>query len=744
MLKSKIDNNTIDANSYNTATDALKTKAANVYQSLSNEVNTYLTTSPIKDENYKDLKTNLENTKTTQDNIALPQRKPSVKQVSDAYKALNDKYNDTKTKVATRQRLVNSYNSAKQQAEADKNEFTNENNDIQTWFNSEITKIDQKRKDAINHNPSTLSDVMFTTWTNELNNLKVNAQKKLIDKMLKEIEDKLKLPESDRVTESANAYNQLKELKNRLTTLKSNNDINQLKTQNKEISSSLKQHIKTIDDNIKAYNAEHSKAVDKLAKEKTYVDGLTTTLDKIVDYTNTWGKSTNLKRQHEDKSDSIVDPNHNTLSKDKKYFKEKITELHNALPAYDTKAQSKSIMQNKEVNNHEFGKLDSNQMKNNLNSFKATAITWIHITEIEKPENGFNGRYTPIHVEGVTRDESTNHLYSDVKHNFIDNYDAKYNPPTTNGEQPVQKDINFEDYVTYRNIWYKSVESYEKEMYKLKAQLKILFGYNDNHQPGTFVQKFRELYRYVHLVSGFKDWYDIFSYYFYEMQIGVNYYENFDSYQIHTTQNGQSHYNILHYKDVAEDLVQFQKFDKYGLKNISNKDDIRLSMNMFIQEIEAHRGTMSATTFKKYWRLDNYSQYYWNNKYKWNALKINDNEDSLSFNEFIKRIIESLLHKLNIPLNDNNDRLVREYNNITSVGYLNNNYDTTWKTHEDKIHNIIKTYFEYIENRYTPTNGEFKQLVLWDGINNQSSSTHAISVPNKLNYYHKRDSFYIK
>ncbi|QJR44190.1 hypothetical protein [Mycoplasma miroungirhinis] len=744
MLQSKIGNNTIDANSYNTATDALKTKAANVYQSLSNEVNTYLTTSPIKDENYKDLKTNLENTKTTQDNIALPQRKPSVKQVSDAYKALNDKYNDTKTKVATRQRLVNSYNSAKQQAEADKNEFTNENNDIQTWFNSEITKIDQKRKDAINHNPSTLSDDMFTTWTNELNNLKVNAQKKLIDKMLKEIEDKLKLPESDRVTESANAYNQLKELKNRLTTLKSNNDINQLKTQNKEISSSLKQHIKTIDDNIKAYNAEHSKAVDKLAKEKTYVDGLTTTLDKIVDYTNTWGKSTNLQRQNTNKSDSIVDPNHNTLSKDKKYFKEKITELHNALPAYDTKAQSKSIMQNKEVNNHEFGKLDSKQLKTYLDEFKQTAITWIHINKIDDPKNGFNGEHTFTGAEGVTKDESTNHLYSDVKHNFIDNYDAKYNPPTTNGEQLVQKDINFEDYVTYRNIWYKSVESYEKEMYKLKAQLKILFGYNDNHQPGTFVQKFRELYRYVHLIAGVEAWASILHRYFHQMVTGVNYYENFDDYQINITHNGKPYTNQLLYSDVYEDLATFQKFDKKGLRTKEGKDDKWSSMQIFIDEINQRRGELQGNYPGASYRLDNYSQYYWYKNANWNKLKLaNGKLDTYNFNDYIKFLIKSLLKKLNINEDDPNDELAKQYKQLEMVyGFklgLNTKIDRTWKKHEDRINNIIDTYFKYIEKKYQPTNGEFKQLVLWDAKGNDASSTHALD---SLDYYNPPEEFH--
>ncbi|MBU4692055.1 hypothetical protein KQ875_00385 [Mycoplasma zalophi] len=719
-LTEKQNNNTILSTDFSAAKSELENKMREVsalrYQKLSQTVEGYVNNTLTSDY-YKDLRQSLASTKNTEDSISLPNHNPTQQQSERSYSRLDAKFNDTKTRKQSRDTVINQMNTAKLSFEKEKSKIAsiyNRDINIDDWSREKLRKIEETISDAITKN--TLSDQTFINAKQKYDNLEKEAYQEIAKQITSKINQTLSDPKNDRIVESQSNYSRLSELKTSLSTIDYNNS-NYSETI-KNIYDEAIQNIQTIENNKKEYEKEHKLAVENLERQKAYKHSIDNAVTNLVDVSPTWGKSLgSINRK-------VFDRDY-ALKTDKDYFKSKQQIAADEIAKLEAKVNSKSIEQNKIAKNEELSnttKIDSDFMLNNLDGFVTDAKKFITEAGLNDPKNGFKNRTANFNaIKGFTRLESTRDLYGDLQNRFINTY-----------QNNDRRQITIEDYVNHRNMFYNSVNSYEQEMYKLKDILKKYVEYKEDGTPGEYVQAFRELYGYLPLVAGYKTWNDQMKYFYNNLLTATYEYKQFDDFKVILPTGIQKN---IYFSDIYEDIVILQKSD---LEARTTKPDE--SIYKVIEDINIRKGNLTARYFNQIWKLQEYSQYYWKNK--WNVLKLKGDTSNTYyvFNEYVRKMIYSFIQKLpNEIKNDNSnnqlfnqlkaeaDKLPKEDSGI------DNSRHTDYQALQAKINDVIRTYFKAIDKYYKPkSNGEYKQLLFWDGTSSNADSTKINAI---LDYY---------
>ncbi|MBU4692288.1 hypothetical protein KQ875_01590 [Mycoplasma zalophi] len=692
-------------------------KEYNKYEKLSKEVGDYVNQT-LNNPNYKDLNLELAIAKNTQDNVALPEHNPTINQVESSFDTLNEKYNEVKTSILRRNVVIHQLTTAKTVFNSTKTEITKIFGDLKTinkvieFMDSNSLTIDNKLSEAMqnhSHTNKTLNDQTFIEARNSYSKLQKDSYNELRKQIIAVIDEILNEPENERIDESKEEYKNLDYLKTKISAVdyeKSN-----YQTNIKSIYNDVQQNLQKINDNKKEYEKEHALALENLNKQNEYKNSLVNAKNTLIDAPDTWGRSLKYvnSKVNNTQSDKYL------LKKDKQQFEGEITAVNNKINFLQTLINKKSIKSNQTAKN--YSSKSNLNLEENLNSLVEDVKKFIEITEMNNNENGYKNRTdNHIQIKDVQRIDETKNLYSDLTEKFI----AKY-------EKQNKQSLTASDYVNYRNLFFNSVKYYEQEMDLLKNKLKLYVGYNEQNKPGLYVQKFRKLYGYLPLLASYKVWSKRLDGFYSHLYKAVNAYMNFDDFSIPKPENKHENLTFSYLKKLIWDL---QKSD-----DDSSDKKVEENIEQFIKEIKSKAGNLISNWYNG-WDIGHYSQYYWKN-YRWNYLRFKGDSQHYVFNEYVRKMIYSLLYKLPknientdlyIKIKQQTDNLVRTYDQNPD-----NSHHTDFWTHQTKINNAIETYFELIDKYYDSSNTkEYKQLLLWDAKGGEAKNTN---IATTVDYY---------
>ncbi|QJR44099.1 hypothetical protein [Mycoplasma miroungirhinis] len=722
-LNTKIHNNTIVSGDYTLAKEALDNKIKEVaglkYKKLSEDVKTYITsTLSTSDNYYKDLKNALESTKTTEDNKSLiPTHQPTREQAEASYTTLNSKYTEIKDKYAQRTTLINSFNNAKNNANAAKTQIKTDYADINidSWIEEEMKKINNKFTSDVNNS---LIDNSFTNAITSYQQLIPNAYKEIVKNIQQKIQTALSESQENRIQESRNEYTELEKLKSQLDSMNYSND--SYKELIKNINNKVNNHISTINSNKEKYRTEHEAALAKITEHENSVKQLESELTNWTPVDTNWGKS-------------IGETANNALIRNDKTLRdEAINNIKKQIDELKKQAEQKSIASNTTVKNSTLNPLTQEKLTKYTDSLKAITETFISNADIQNPENGFNGGRGPWDKQtlvGYTLNSQLLNLYNNLKNQFIESYNDKNTKKT---------DLTIKDYKNYRDKVYNYIKLYEDEMYKLKKLLKTYIDYNEKDEDGKYLQAFRKAYGYLPLIAGYKPWHDKLNDYYKLLKYSTFMFKEFDSFKVNDNNQTQN----LHFKDVYETIYQLQSYSTEANKN---ETDESKGLYQFINKMKSEMGDLKAKSANFNNPQIKYREnYYWqkqNNHDQDKVTSISFKNKNYSFYDYIEFMIKSLKAKRassNHPIFIlKQDSYYKEVDHLSSSRQEFNNTSTPndeYKKHQTKIEEWIADYFKEIDSNFDDNAQKhiYKQLLLWDGKDNTAEN---IKVNETLNYY---------
>ncbi|MCU4117389.1 hypothetical protein N8G13_02890 [Mycoplasma zalophi] len=706
-LTTKQNNNTIFSTDFSTAKSQLENKMRDVsalrYQKLSETVERYVNNT-LKSDYYKDLKADLERTKNTEDSISLPNNNPTREQSEGSYSRLDTKFNNIKTRKQSRDNAINQMNTSRNDFQTKKSLISahyNKDINIDSWIQQKIQGIEDSVTNAVNN--GTLSDQTFLDAKQKYDNLEKEAYQEIAKQLNTKIEEVLSDPENDKIVESQQNYSRLSQLKNSLS--KVNYNSSNYADAIKNIYDEAIQNIKKINDNKKEYEKAHKLAVQNLNKQKEFVTAIDNALVHLPTPDNRWGRSFNPIPPAENSSPVPADQNY-VLKVDNQQFRTANTSAKTAYNNLEEEVNSKSIKKNKDsqlvnISND----IDLMFLTNNLNTLVNNTEKFIQVSKLNQSENGFiNRQNDQTQINGFTRLSETRNLNNVLQKEFLESY-------KNNTNSNVYRDNKIRlinDYVEYRDKFFNSIKYYEQEMDMLKDKLKEFVAYDENGQPGKYVQQFRKLYSYLPFLVGYQNWYKYLTFFYNNLFIGTNEYENFDFFFSYDSKGQPINFN---YKNIYEDVLRLQTSTTPG-----NNE----SIEAVIKNIENRAGNLAARNFSSNWPLKNYSQYYWKNYSTWPQFKLRGSSDSYVINEYIRKMGFSLLNKIPNKNKSNNlyiqfsnklDSLKREGGPSSTQAVLHD-----YNNYQNKIKDVINYYFLVIDKLYEEKNNkEYKQLLLWDG-----------------------------
>ncbi|MBU4691170.1 hypothetical protein [Mycoplasma zalophi] len=729
-LKSQTNNNQISSNSYVNAKNALENKLKEVsgkkYKKLSETVGNYVNdTLSGNDDYYKDLRQSLATTKNTEDNKSLiPTHNPTQEQAQRSYDTLNSKYTETKSKYTTRKQLIEQLNSSKNTFTTEKSNIsTNFSNiNIENWINAEINKIEGNITTAINNN--SLNNKTFTDAKVAYNNLVTNSYKEVVKEINKQIEKTLNEPKNNRIEESNSNYESLESLKNQLTNFNYSGD--SYKTSLKNIYDQVQTNIQKIESDKQKYNAEHKKAVEKLAILGAERVDLSNAISSWIDIDQSWGKSIGSKAY----GDNVF------IKNDKKVFQDARDRILREMSGLQEKTNKKSIASNKEVSDFKIQPvLTQEQIKEYIDGLKVLAQTFIANSDLSNPENGFNNRQSNqfSEIKDLHLNPSSKNLYSDLHDGFITDYENKINSNTR---------LTIRNYKDYKEKLYETVNWYEKEMFELKKKLKQYVGYNEQGEAGEYLQAFRRAYEFLPEIAGYKPWLDKLNKYYDLLRNSTEQYIQFD-YFIVDHMNGENKH--LHFKDVYDNVVEMQKS---GF-NFRDKWAPERGIYDFVTEIKRDDGNLYARSMRPQYKLSKKGQLYHSDKQNWPSIKMKDDSSNKKYNfyDYVNKMVDSLINNINENILNSGGKSFDKYNKVhlgAKELYSNTNSrywedDLSYKTYRDKVNNVIKLYFEAIDYYFEDDleHRVYKQLIMWDARGDKASNT---KVNLTLDYYEDSDN----
>ncbi|MCU4117246.1 hypothetical protein N8G13_02095 [Mycoplasma zalophi] len=703
-------------------------KSYNKYVKLSDEVGQYVNKT-LSDPNYKDLKLELAIAKNTQDSVALPKHNPTISKIESSFDVLNTKYNKVKNELfVSRLRVIKQLQISRDIFNSAKSNITKNFSDLETikevikFIEYESNTIENKLSQASEHHSQTnktLSNELFIDARNSYSKLLKDSFEKVAKEIIVAIDKLLSEFENDRIEESKDSYSKLKELKDNLSKINYEDQKYQINIQN--FYNEVKENIKKINDDKQEYKKEHELAINNINNQKKYKEQFDMAVKNLVDVLPTWGKSLASI------NDKVLG-NDYALKTDKEHFNSKQQTIADEIAKLEAKASNKSIKQNKEVKNQELSnitKIDSTFFAKNLSDLSEDAEKFITQAGLNDSENGFNNRTNNFNaIKGFTRSDSTKNLYGNLNA-FVNKYKDNNN------------EVTIEDYVKQRNMFYNSINSYEQEMYKLKDILKKYVEYKDDQTPGEYVKAFRELYGYLPLLASYKPWNDKLDSFYQNLLKGTYMYKQFDNFQY--ILSNETH--TIWFKELYKNIVELQK-SNFETKTTKPEG----SIYKFMDDIEKQMGNLTSANYSGYWPLKDFSQYYWKN-YQWNKIQLKGDKSGKAyvFNEYVRKMVYSLIYKLPQGLKDDNrhnfvyrkfkekaDKLPKE-DRFSYDNYPHRDY----KEHQSKINDLIKDYFEVIDLYVKANDNEYKQLIMWDAKGDNANSTKV----NEHLYYHEGQGF---
>ncbi|QJR44189.1 hypothetical protein [Mycoplasma miroungirhinis] len=735
-LNTKIHNNTIVSGDYILAKEALDNKIKEVaglkYKKLSEDVKTYITsTLSTSDNYYKDLKNALESTKTTEDNKSLiPTHQPTREQAEASYATLNSKYTEIKDKYVQRTTLINSFNNAKNNANAAKTQIKTDFADINidSWIEEEMKKINNKFTSDVNNS---LIDNSFTNAITSYQQLIPNAYKEIVKKIQEKIQTALNEPNENRIQESQNEYTELEKLKSQLDSMNYSND--SYKELIATINNNVNNHISKINSNKEKYRTEHEAALAKITEHENYVKQLESELSSWLNVETSWGKSIGEKAL---KTTTLI-KNDTQIFND---AKNTIPKLKTEIQQLKTKVNSKSIDLNTEVKNYV---LKSNLPQETINTYTQhlhdLTDTFLKNSNIQDSENGFNGSNNLINkrIEEYTLDYSSVNVYNSLQNDFLNNYQTKQNAHTF---------LNILDYKKYKKIVYEGVKLYETEMYKLKNILSKYVGFEKKTKWGEYVKAFRKLYGLLPQIAAYEPWNKKLNDYYQILKSASFQLIQFDTFKIRYPSNWNKQEENIHFKDVYNNIYEMQFSAKKYETNTNNNHGIY----SFINEIKSNDGSLQVknNNTTEDLTLKARSDYYWQSSSytltnDLHSLKLKNSTSSqkLNFLEYIEKMIDALTKNKpgnGFPLSFKPTKIKNDIKRDNDTPIVNE-----YIKFRDYVEKKIIQFFNQIDLyiKYTPDLFIYPQLIFWDG---KSSDKNSLGVYERLDYYDNTVGLVIK